>query len=572
MEQGFQVLLQVFGGLALFLYGTDSLCRAVQQGAGRRLRSLLARCTANPAAGLLTGAAVTAVLQSSSAVTVMVIAFLAAGLLQLRQAVPVVFGANIGTTVTAQLLAFRVESWRYLLLFGGVLLCLACKGWRGRCVGEAVFGFGLLFEGVTVMRSAMEPLLQSHLLRLELARVQQSPLHGLLAGVCMTLTVQSSSATVALLQSMAAQPGADGVHSLLGLTAAIPILLGDNIGTTITAVLAAIGQGRDAKRVAAAHAIFNLSGAAVCCALLQPFAALVRLCSPAGVECAVIARQIANAHTLFNVLCALVWLPLTGQMVRLVCALLPDKKTTARTVVNRSGEWYTEADDTIIYKGWNAMKRKIGRLCMVLGAVLILCAAGLLGYNRWDAARAEKASQEVLGELEQTMQKTITEHQQENETAAPQPVLDPTQEMTTVEVEGRDYIGVLSIPAVERELPVMAQWSYAGLKIAPGRYSGTTYGDDLVICGHNYAMHFSPIKWLAIGSSVYFTDADGLRWSYEVESVETLRPTQIEEMTTDTETDNWDLTLFTCTSGGGSRYAVRCVRTGYPVRVTDAAE
>lgn len=192
MEQGFQVLLQVFGGLALFLYGTDSLCRAVQQGAGRRLRSLLARCTANPAAGLLTGAAVTAVLQSSSAVTVMVIAFLAAGLLQLRQAVPVVFGANIGTTITA--------------------------------------------------------------------------------------------------------------------------------------VLAAIGQGRDAKRVAAAHAIFNLSGAAVCCALLQPFAALVRLCSPAGAECAVIARQIANAHTLFNVLCALVWLPLTGQMVRLVCALLPDKK------------------------------------------------------------------------------------------------------------------------------------------------------------------------------------------------------------------------------------------------------
>ena len=209
---------------------------------------------------------------------------------------------------------------------------------------------------------------------------------------------------------------------------------------------------------------------------------------------------------------------------------------------------------------------------LVLGAVLILCAAGLLGYNRWDAARAEKASQEVLGELEQTMQKTITEHQQENETAAPQPVLDPTQEMTTVEVEGRDYIGVLSIPAVERELPVMAQWSYAGLKIAPGRYSGTTYGDDLVICGHNYAMHFSPIKWLAIGSSVYFTDADGLRWSYEVESVETLRPTQIEEMTTATETDSWDLTLFTCTSGGNARYAVRCVRTGYPVRVTDAAE
>ncbi len=115
--------------------------------------------------------------------------------------------ANIGTTVTAQLLAFQVEGWRYLLLFGGVLLCLACKGWRGRCVGEAVFGFGLLFEGVTVMRSAMEPLLQSPLLRLELARVRQSPMHGLLAGVCMTLTVQSSSATVALLQAWRRSPG-----------------------------------------------------------------------------------------------------------------------------------------------------------------------------------------------------------------------------------------------------------------------------------------------------------------------------------------------------------------------------
>lgn len=219
------------------------------------------------------------------------------------------------------------------------------------------------------------------------------------------------------------------------------------------------------------------------------------------------------------------------------------------------------------------MKRKIGRLCMVLGAVLILCAAGLLGYNRWDAARAEKASQEVLGELEQTMQKTITEHWQENETAAPQPMLDPAQEMTTVEVEGRDYIGVLSIPAAGLELPVMAQWSYAGLKIAPGRYSGTTYADDLVICGHNYAKHFSPIKWLTEGAQVYFTDMDGMRWTYEVSYVENLQPTQIEEMTEKTEeSDEWDLTLFTCTTGGSARCAVRCVRTGYPALTTETAE
>ena len=323
--QNIFMILQLFGGLALFLYGMDSMSRAIQQGAGKRLRELLARCTANPVAGLLTGLAVTAVVQSSSAVTVMTIAFLAAGLLQLRQAVPVVFGANIGTTVTAQLLAFQVEQWRYLLLFAGMLLCFACKNQKGRCAGQAIFSFGLLFEGIQVMRGALQPLAESPWFAQQLAGVAQSPVRGLLTGLCMTLTVQSSSATIAMLQSFAAQPGPDGVHSLLGLAGAIPVLLGDNIGTTITAVLASIGQSRDAKRVAAAHAIFNLSGAAVCCALLRPFAALVQRLSPAGPECEVLARQIANAHTLFNVCCALVWLPLTGCMVRLVQYLLPEK-------------------------------------------------------------------------------------------------------------------------------------------------------------------------------------------------------------------------------------------------------
>ena len=321
--QNVSMVLQLFGGLALFLYGMDSMSRAVQQGAGKRLRKLLARCTANPAAGVLTGAAVTAVVQSSSAVTVMVIAFLAAGLLQLRQAVPVVFGANIGTTVTAQLLAFQVERWRYLLLFGGVLLCFACKNQKGRCAGEALFGFGLLFEGITVMSSALQPLAESPQLWHWLAQVRDNPALGLLAGLGMTLTVQSSSATIALLQSFAAQPGPDG-SSLLGLTGALPVLLGDNIGTTITAVLASIGQGRDARRAAAAHAIFNLTGAVVFCAALPLFVQLTEAVSPKGPELAVIARQIANAHTLFNVVCTVVWLPLTPLMVRLVCRLVPD--------------------------------------------------------------------------------------------------------------------------------------------------------------------------------------------------------------------------------------------------------
>ena len=218
------------------------------------------------------------------------------------------------------------------------------------------------------------------------------------------------------------------------------------------------------------------------------------------------------------------------------------------------------------------MKQKIGKICMALGALLILASLGLLAYNKWDAARADKASQQVLGELEDTLTKTIEEKTKADEVVL-QPELDPTRPMTEVELEGWNYIGYLSIPSIGLNLPVMSEWSYAGLKIAPGRYSGSTYADNMVVCAHNYAKHFSPIKWLAEGAEVYFTDMDGMRWSYEVSVVETIQPTQIEKMTEKTgDSENWDLTLFTCTTGGSARCAVRCVRTGYPVMETAAAE
>ena len=211
------------------------------------------------------------------------------------------------------------------------------------------------------------------------------------------------------------------------------------------------------------------------------------------------------------------------------------------------------------------MKQKIGKICMVLGALLILASLGLLAYNKWDAARADKAAQTALGELENTLTKTIEEKNKADEVVL-QPELDPDQPMTEVELDGWNYIGYLSIPSIGLNLPVMSEWSYAGLKIAPGRYSGSTYADNMVVCAHNYAKHFSPIKWLAEGAEVYFTDMDGMRWSYEVSAVETIQPTQIEKMTEKTEdSENWDLTLFTCTTGGSARCAVRCVRTGYPV-------
>ena len=209
---------------------------------------------------------------------------------------------------------------------------------------------------------------------------------------------------------------------------------------------------------------------------------------------------------------------------------------------------------------------------MAVGALLILAAAALLAYNKWDAARADKAAQQALGELEQTLTTTI-EKKEKSDTMALQPELDPAQPMTEVELDGWNYIGYLSIPAAGLNLPVMSEWSNAGLKIAPGRYSGSTYADNMVVCAHNYAKHFSPIKWLAEGSEVYFTDMDGMRWTYEVSTVETLQPTQIEKMTEKTaDSADWDLTLFTCTTGGSARCAVRCVRTGYPVLTTETAE
>ncbi len=210
------------------------------------------------------------------------------------------------------------------------------------------------------------------------------------------------------------------------------------------------------------------------------------------------------------------------------------------------------------------MRQKIGKICMLLGVLLLLGALAVFCYNKWDENRADKASQEVLGELEEVLPEEPEAEQEELRIAVP--ISDPEQAMTETEIDGYKYIGYVSIPSIELELPVMSQWSYAGLKIAPGRYTGTTYADNLVVCGHNYAKHFSPIKWLAVGTEVNFVDMDGLTWSYTVSKVETIQPTQIEKMTTATENDDWDLTLFTCTTGGRARYALRCVRSGDPTR------
>ena len=201
------------------------------------------------------------------------------------------------------------------------------------------------------------------------------------------------------------------------------------------------------------------------------------------------------------------------------------------------------------------MRQKIGRVCMVLGALLILAAAALLAYNKWDASRADKASQEVLGELEQTLNAAI-EEKAKSDTVALQPELDPTQEMTVTELNGWDYIGYLSIPSIGLELPVMSEWSYPRLKIAPCRQFGSSRTDDLVIAAHNYESHFGKLTSLTAGDSVTFTDMDGIVNEYVVNKVEVLDPHSVEEV----EHSGYALVLYTCTYGGKTRVTVFCDR------------
>lgn len=326
MSNTVQILFGLFGGLAVFIYGMNMMSECLQKAAGEKMKAVLALLTKNPVLGVLAGALTTAVLQSSSATTVMAIGFVSAGLMTLPQAISIIFGANIGTTMTAQIIAFKISDYIFLIIFVGFLISFLSRSERIKNIGLTIFAFGLLFLGIDTMGSVMQPLANSPVFTELFDKVSDIPVLGVLTGTVMTLVVQSSSATIAVLQNFAIQPGADGVSSVIGLTGAIPILLGDNIGTTITAVLASIGQPRNAKRTAAAHCIFNVSGCLLFIWFIRPFAAFIQMISPKGPEVEVISRQIANAHTTFNIVMTLIWTPLLFVMVKIVMRLIPDKK------------------------------------------------------------------------------------------------------------------------------------------------------------------------------------------------------------------------------------------------------
>ena len=305
------------GGLALFLYGMQLMGEGLQQAAGAKLQKILEALTGVTIFGVALGAGVTAVLQSSSATTVMTVGLVNAGLMSLKQAFGIVMGANIGTTITAQLIAFKLTDYITLILAIGFFLQAFARKRKLRYFGQVLLGFGVLMLGMAMMSNSVVPLRQYPGFVEFIKNFGTHPILGLGVGILMTVIIQSSSATIGILMAMASQ-------GLIPLEGAIPVLLGDNIGTCITAILATLRANINAKRVALSHVLFNLIGSILFVCFMHWFIELVIYVSPENN----MARQIANAHTAFNILNTLIFLPFAGKFTDLVKKLMPGADDT----------------------------------------------------------------------------------------------------------------------------------------------------------------------------------------------------------------------------------------------------
>lgn len=304
----------LLGGLALFLYGMQMMSNGLEAAAGNRMKQILEKLTANRILGVLVGAGITAVIQSSSATTVMVVGFVNSGMMTLKQAVWIIMGANIGTTITGQLIALDIGQLAPLIAFIGVALIVFIKNRKVHNYGLIVAGLGMLFIGMEMMSGAMEPLRELPAF-VSLMTKFSNPVLGILAGMIFTAIIQSSSASVGILQSLAKT-------GLIALPNAVYVLFGQNIGTCITAVLASIGTSRSAKRTTIIHLMFNLIGTtlftAVC--ILTPMTDFVAGLTPGNVS-----AQIANMHTIFNIVTTLLLLPFGSYLAKAAEKILPEK-------------------------------------------------------------------------------------------------------------------------------------------------------------------------------------------------------------------------------------------------------
>ena len=399
------VLFSLLGGTALLLYGVRLVGEGLQRAAGTRLRHVLSTLTGNRLKALAVGAGVTAVLQSSSATTVMLVGFASAGLLSFRQTIGVILGADVGTTVTVQLLAFDLLAVSPLVVFVGWVTWTIGRG-TVRYIGQAVLGFGFLFLGMKLVSDGTAPLATSGLFRDMLTALTGQPLILLLVAAVFTALVRSSAAVIGLALSLAAS-------GLMPLSSAIPIIFGANIGTAATALFAAIGQNAEALRVAAAHAAFKVIGVILFVPFAGLFTDLVARTAPD------VPRQIANAHTLFNVILAAVFLPFTNVAADLFTRLVPDRTTTSTGAIYLN----TQTIDTPAVALGQALRETLRMGDVVIQSLRDSLA--VLEHNDERLLREVIARDDVIDRLEEDIkqflidvgQQQLTEEQAERETA-----------------------------------------------------------------------------------------------------------------------------------------------------------
>nr|WP_314277946.1 Na/Pi cotransporter family protein [uncultured Peptostreptococcus sp.] len=306
------IAISLIGGLGMFLYGMNVMGDGLQKAAGEKLKKIIEMLTTNKIMGVLIGTLVTGIIQSSSATTVMTIGFVNAGIMSLQQAVGVIMGANIGTTVTAQLVSFNIEKYAPIAIGIGMVFWFFTKKKNIKNISEILIGFGILFVGMNFMKAAAAPVSSMPQVHDAMLYLSKNPILGILAGFLITGTIQSSSASIGILIVLASQ-------GVLPITAALPVLYGDNIGTCVTSLLSTIGASRNARRAAIMHLCFNVIGTILFIFILsRPIISLVTSLDPSNVS-----RQIANAHTLFNVVNVIILLPFSSYLVKLATKLVP---------------------------------------------------------------------------------------------------------------------------------------------------------------------------------------------------------------------------------------------------------
>ena len=308
----FEIFTGIFGGLGLFLYGMKLMSDGLENIAGEKLKGILEKITSNKIMGVLVGIVVTAIIQSSSAVTVMVVSFVNAGLMTLTQATGVILGSNIGTTITAQMVSFKLEIIAPIFIGGGAIVMIGAKRKKVKDLAYIALGFGILFMGMGLMSASLKPVSELDIFNNFILLVANNPILGVLIGMLMTAILQSSSATTGILVALGASGNID-------MNVAFPIVLGCNIGTCITAILAGLTANRTAKKAALLHLFFNIFGTIIFLPFSDKVVMIVQYLTPDSV-----ARQIANAHTIFNIVITILILPISKYFVNLVNKILPD--------------------------------------------------------------------------------------------------------------------------------------------------------------------------------------------------------------------------------------------------------